>query len=286
MEESEENMSSEDVNKVDSSPAVKKPKKRSMVERELETNMTARVTSPAIVGEGLSTSRYGRARRLKTEAELIETQKVLLASIKSPGNDNTPVKVTSPVYRMHASNSPRKSETPKKTPVTYLDNQIDTIYQENISLSRFSDESIPSPAKKFPKVYIRKDLIQNREEEETVMLIKNLFSPTKSGTKPPNTPSDSSAHSTEKYNAKQNGHVDNSSVVKTLDFDGNKKKKDDKEQKISLSKNELFEFEAKCLYQVGDLAWARVGSFPFWPCIITRDPYSEMFVKKKCKYLV
>ncbi|CAH2059654.1 unnamed protein product, partial [Iphiclides podalirius] len=39
--------------------------------------------------------------------------------------------------------------------------------------------------------------------------------------------------------------------------------------------------EAKCEYQVGDLAWARMGTYPFWPCIITRDPLSGTFVKKK-----
>ncbi|XP_048001486.1 repetitive organellar protein-like [Leguminivora glycinivorella] len=39
--------------------------------------------------------------------------------------------------------------------------------------------------------------------------------------------------------------------------------------------------EATCEYQVGDLAWARVGTYPFWPCIVTREPFSDTFVKKK-----
>ncbi|KAG6463584.1 hypothetical protein O3G_MSEX013956 [Manduca sexta] len=76
-----------------------------------------------------------------------------------------------------------------------------------------------------------------------------------------------------------NGHIDNLSVVKALDFDNKKKKKENKEK--VLSKNDLFELEAKCLYQVGDLAWARMGTYPFWPCIVTRDPSNGIFVKKK-----
>lgn len=386
MEECEENTSSADV-KTDSLPAVKKPKKRSLVERELETNMTALVTSPAANGDGLSTSRYGRARRLKNDTEFIQSQKILLAAVKSPDHESTPVKVHNPTYKMHASNSPHKTETPIDTSITYLDNQIDNIYQENISLSRFSEETgTTSPVKKFSKVYVRKDLIQNRDEEEPIMLIKNLFSSPQSDSRSSNR-TINVYQSLEKYAAKQNGYVDNSSVVKTLDFDNNKKKKKiykkdqksnmpendkvqkpkhtnnyivqkrkstninndqtknlskndkykdqnqnssknekdhksyfttnnvneeaivskneqetnlsknnedqkpnlvknnkEKDSKPNVSKNDLFDIEAKCPYQVGDLAWARMGTFPFWPCIITRDLHSDMFVKKKCKY--
>ncbi|KAF9409251.1 hypothetical protein HW555_011338 [Spodoptera exigua] len=288
MDESEDNMSSEDLKSSDSPITVKaKPKKRSLIERELETNLTARVTSPVSTGDGTSTSRYGRARRLKSEIELSDSKKATI-DLKSPLSEKSPVKVPSPVYKMHASNSPLRSEQPKTIGVeTFLENQIESIYQENISLSRFATEEVkktsPSPAKKFPKVYIRTDLIQKREADENVTFIKDMFSPGKSASKSSNTHLNNILErSSERYNIaskQQNGFLDNSSVVKTLDFDSKKKKKDSKDK--SLSKSDLFDLEAKCAYQVGDLAWARMGTYPFWPSIITRDPANGIFVKKK-----
>nr|XP_023029170.1 uncharacterized protein LOC111517303 [Leptinotarsa decemlineata]XP_023029171.1 uncharacterized protein LOC111517303 [Leptinotarsa decemlineata]XP_023029172.1 uncharacterized protein LOC111517303 [Leptinotarsa decemlineata] len=32
-------------------------------------------------------------------------------------------------------------------------------------------------------------------------------------------------------------------------------------------------------FKVGALAWARIGSFPYWPCLITKETNSELFVK-------
>lgn len=287
-------MSSEDLKASDSPATVKtKPKKRSLIERELETSLTARVTSPVSTGDGTSTSRYGRARRLKTEIEQSDTKKVT-TELKSPLPEKSPMKMPSPVYKMHASNSPLRSEQPKTLGVeAFLENQIENIYQENISLSRFGTEEVkktsPSPAKKFPKVYIRKDLIQKREADENVMVIKDIYSPSKSASKSSSTHLNNILErSSERYNIaskQQNGILDNSSVVKTLDFDSKKKKKDSNKDK-SLSKSDLFDLEAKCAYQVGDLAWARMGTYPFWPSIITRDPANGIFVKKKCKYLL
>ncbi|KAF9823981.1 hypothetical protein SFRURICE_020683 [Spodoptera frugiperda] len=289
MDESEDNMSSEDLKASDSPATVKtKPKKRSLIERELETSLTARVTSPVSTGDGTSTSRYGRARRLKTEIEQSDTKKVT-TELKSPLPEKSPMKMPSPVYKMHASNSPLRSEQPKTLGVeAFLENQIENIYQENISLSRFGTEEVkktsPSPAKKFPKVYIRKDLIQKREADENVMVIKDIYSPSKSASKSSSTHLNNILErSSERYNIaskQQNGLLDNSSVVKTLDFDSKKKKKDSNKDK-SLSKSDLFDLEAKCAYQVGDLAWARMGTYPFWPSIITRDPANGIFVKKK-----
>lgn len=294
MEESEDNLSAEEIRYLDSPILVRsKSKKRSLVERELETNLTARVTSPITNGESSSTSRYGRARRLKTEMDSSDFERCANKVTASPKLEKSPIRVQSPVYKMHASNSPLRIESPMRISESKLETQIENIYNENISLSRFgsNEKSCNSPAKKFSKVYIRKDLIQSKEKEkeETITLIQNIFSPAKLN-KP------SSTHlgnilerSSEKYDltgAQQNGRFDTSSVVKTLDFDGNKKKKrDHKDGKVWLSKNDIFEMEAKCEYQVGDLAWARMGTYPFWPCIITRDPLSGTFVKKKCKYM-
>lgn len=279
MDESEENMSTEDVRSIDSPFSHKsKPKKRSLVERELETNLTARVTSP-MTAEGSSTSRYGRARRLKTDNEL-ESEKLM-----KPLRIDT--KAQPQAYKMHASNSPIRKESPKRavSVSSSIENQIENIYNENMSLSRFgsADEGKQqSPAKKFTKVYIRKDLIQ-KPDTDTVVLIKNMFSPVNKSSHLNNI----LERSSEKYSLNghgiRNGFPDTSSVVKTLDFDG-KKKKETKEKAVA--KNELFELEASCDYQVGDLAWARVGTYPFWPCIVTREPFTDMFVKKKRKSLV
>ncbi|XP_045780468.1 uncharacterized protein LOC123877669 [Maniola jurtina] len=318
MEESEDNMSAEEI-KFGDVPIKVKPKKRSLVERELETSLTARVTSPLTNGDATTTSRYGRARRIKSSSEFCDLEKSAPKLHKSPKLDKSPSKVQSPAYKMHASNSPVRIETPKRD--SSLENQIENIFNENISLSRFGSEekACKSASKKFPKVYIRKDLIQSKDkEDDTVVLIKNIFSPSKSATKS-NThlsnylerssekynmkekssvkynmkqnSSDMKQNSSEKYNLKDrstekynmrkpiNGYMNTSSVVKTLDFDSKKKRKEEK--KTVLSKSELFDLEAQCEYQVGDLAWARMGTYPFWPCIITRDPLSGMFVKKK-----
>ncbi|XP_073969471.1 nuclear receptor binding SET domain protein isoform X3 [Rhodnius prolixus] len=34
-------------------------------------------------------------------------------------------------------------------------------------------------------------------------------------------------------------------------------------------------------WMVGDLAWACVGGFPYWPCTVTRDPFENAFTKLK-----
>lgn len=294
MDESEENLSSEGINSIDSPRTIKsKPKKRSLIERELETSLTARITSPVSSGDGTNTSRYGRARRLKSEIDQPDVKKVT-TELKSPVIEKSPVRAhtQSPAYKMHASNSPlKRTESPKNVGEKYLDNQIESIYQENISLSRFGNEEqnvvATSPAKKFPKVYIRKDLIQKREPEDTITVIQNMFSPTRSVKKSSSTHLNNILErSSERYdlNKSQNGYLDNSSVVKTLDFDSKKKKRDSKDTSAVPSKNELFDMEAKCQFQVGDLTWARMGTYPFWPSIVTRDPSTGIFVKQKREY--
>lgn len=40
-----------------------------------------------------------------------------------------------------------------------------------------------------------------------------------------------------------------------------------------------------CEWMVGDLAWARVGGHPFWPCIINIDPINKIFTKSVSKFL-
>lgn len=302
MDEPKEGMSTKHGKKLINPFAFNKAKKRSLVERELETNMTARITSPVTVTDGLNTSRYGRARRMKTGSE---NRKSIAETLTSPKLENTPVKVESPITKK-VVNSPYKTETPKKAL-----NNTGNIFQDTKFPSRFNEEATnksPSVIKSL-KVYTRKDLIQNREtEDDDIIMIKDLFSP-KSGRKQLKVQQGSSEKGNKSF--KQNSHIENASVVKALDFDGNKgtnkvqsklpvtagnkrdsgDKQDSNRNKRkkgndpqSLFKTMLAQVEDLCPYQEGDLAWARMGTFPFWPCIITRDPESEMFVRKKCKY--
>lgn len=37
----------------------------------------------------------------------------------------------------------------------------------------------------------------------------------------------------------------------------------------------------ECQWVLGQLAWARVGNFPFWPCVVTLDPVSMIYHKLK-----
>ncbi|RZF33032.1 hypothetical protein LSTR_LSTR015416, partial [Laodelphax striatellus] len=42
---------------------------------------------------------------------------------------------------------------------------------------------------------------------------------------------------------------------------------------------EEMEPDPGCEWMVGDLAWARIGNHPFWPCIIARDPELGIFTR-------
>lgn len=244
-----------------STPSPKlKPKKRSLVERELETSLTSRITSPISNQEATNTSRYGRARKFKNYMSTAKDNND--SKFPIPNIEKSPNQALS-AYKMYASNSPTKSQSHR------FDNQIENIYNQNISLSRFCSKE--RSEKSNSKVYIRKDLIQTRDKEETIILIKNMFSPNK------NVSNTEMILSSEKINKSHEKDV--SSVVKTLDFDGKTKEIQEKR----LSPSDLFEQEAQCEYQVGDLVWARMGTYPFWPSIVTREPISNLFIKKKCK---
>lgn len=42
---------------------------------------------------------------------------------------------------------------------------------------------------------------------------------------------------------------------------------------------------SECSWMIGQLAWARVGNFPFWPCMVTVDPISRIYYKLRGKFL-
>jgi len=41
-----------------------------------------------------------------------------------------------------------------------------------------------------------------------------------------------------------------------------------------------------CDWVTGDLAWARVAGYPFWPCMITLDPQQRIFTKTSGKWVL
>jgi PWWP domain. len=51
----------------------------------------------------------------------------------------------------------------------------------------------------------------------------------------------------------------------------------------SVQRNESF---PACDWRVGDLAWARVSGYPFWPCMIALDPEKGIFTRVICKFTI
>lgn len=41
----------------------------------------------------------------------------------------------------------------------------------------------------------------------------------------------------------------------------------------------------KCSWILGQLAWARGSSYPFWPCVVTLDPTTLLYFKVQSKYI-
>ena len=46
----------------------------------------------------------------------------------------------------------------------------------------------------------------------------------------------------------------------------------DAEESDEMDRKENINADLPCKYSVGELAWARVGTAPFWPCTFTYDP--------------
>lgn len=39
-------------------------------------------------------------------------------------------------------------------------------------------------------------------------------------------------------------------------------------------------------YKIGDIIWARIGKYPFWPSVVCNDPESRTFIKEYSKYFI
>lgn len=190
----------------------RKHKKRSLVERELETNLTARITSPLTADDTPgSKSRYGRALKISAQTQGNEKDKPKL--LKSPQNEIISITQELPITEMTSN--------------------------QNLSLN-YSKEGIDST----------NHLLQNDKSKSSQL--NNILE-----------------KSSENYDLPNNNDMQSAKI----DFERKKPN--------NINVQESLELENTCEYQVCDMAWARVGSFPFWPCIISRDPYTDLFVRKK-----
>lgn len=307
--------------------------KRSQLERELETNLTPKITSceKSSTPEGSSppnTSRYGRARKQKTIADFYPTDvafqlnsKLSRSSSKSPIKSPTktlikhspktpPENVKSPL-KMHSTpsmyTSPKilENHTPGKVP-SISDDDYSPV-EKKIIHTPWND----NPTKVPMKVYVRKDLIQRKrdEKEETGSLMMSMFSPIKSPPKEtitilekaiPAKKSINKAIEKQKKPKKLSLSCSPKEQPKRINKPKIKKEMDDSlnvsglnssvnsesamtVDLVSAAVNNLnvLQDEASSKWKLGDLAWARVGSHPFWPCLITRDPVCSRFIRKK-----
>lgn len=39
-------------------------------------------------------------------------------------------------------------------------------------------------------------------------------------------------------------------------------------------------------WQEGDLLWAKIRGYPFWPAMVSRDPFSNLFTKALGEYII
>ena len=48
------------------------------------------------------------------------------------------------------------------------------------------------------------------------------------------------------------------------------------EEKLSIE-----ELQSQCPFTLGQLVWAKIGNFPFWPGVVTLDPAKMLYVKQQ-----
>lgn len=57
------------------------------------------------------------------------------------------------------------------------------------------------------------------------------------------------------------------------------------EEKMEVVDNDVKSISGKSIkWSVGQLTWAHISHYPYWPCIITLEPNTDIFTKKKSKY--
>lgn len=226
-------------------------------------------------GTSQNISRYGRNRKQKTITDFLigssyDSQKFLMA----------PVKATKSV-------SPKKRSPDKKCSLS------------PDALSKLTSTPCSSTSGKGNiKVYVRKDLIQKKnKKEETANLMRSMFSPIKTETSPVKlerslSPVDKIVLKKSPQGIFQCSPMKNDISQSNLDFESETEftnyengplicKSEDENEPVENVDSLFLADELACGWVVGELGWARVGAHPLWPCLITRDPENNMFVRKK-----
>lgn len=42
----------------------------------------------------------------------------------------------------------------------------------------------------------------------------------------------------------------------------------------------LLRISAQSPWQEGELLWGKIKGFPYWPCMVSKDPFSQVFAKQ------
>lgn len=51
--------------------------------------------------------------------------------------------------------------------------------------------------------------------------------------------------------------------------------------KMGEEKLAIEDLQSKCPWSLGQVVWARIGGFPYWPGIVTLDPTTMSYVSQK-----
>ena len=46
-------------------------------------------------------------------------------------------------------------------------------------------------------------------------------------------------------------------------------------------KNAIIDPDLKPTYSPGDMLWAKVGGHPFWACMVSHDPFDNLYYKQR-----
>ena len=51
------------------------------------------------------------------------------------------------------------------------------------------------------------------------------------------------------------------------------------EKLLKETKSSTTEASRPCSWQEGEVLWGKIKGFPYWPCMVTRDPFSQIYAK-------
>lgn len=201
---------------------------------------------------------------------------------KKENGNNTPVNMTD-VLKIVTSKSPENFEEGKKSPKkplkTYTNKKKST---ENFILETFG---LPDdPLLPFTSNHLTIDDIGMEDDEK--LLIKKWCDMSEGQLQ--NNTKDTEIENIECVNVtgKSDGEMNNSNINETHDVNIRSDIEETDELHNSEGKVVTHSNEDKTNFEIGDLAWARIGSMPFWPCFCDKDPDNNLFMQKIGKAII